>query len=93
MDRQQFLPVEVGMIAHTLGSTLRLHLIHDTDCQPWSVGFCGRVVKSLSDLHLDYLGPTALCRKCFARTGAAFYLPADRYVIIEFFDQSVIPYV
>lgn len=91
MDREECYLTTVGMVA--VGRGLSLHRLNVMYRDPRFGTYatrCGRWLKSLSDMKVDYLEPTRVCQQCFGRTGAAFYIRSDRFVVVQFFDQMVL---
>lgn len=93
MDRQQLSPSDVGLIHYGGGVSLHRFNPAHTFVDPLfgtSVTNCGRWLKRDFALRVDFLSITPVCRVCFRRPGAAYYIASDRFVVVEFFDQVVL---
>lgn len=91
MDRHHYYPAQVGMISVGVGS---LHRIPHPDYKDprfnTSATGCGRWIKSLPNMKIDYLKPTRICQICFKRKGVGSYTALERFVVVEFFEQEAL---
>lgn len=82
MDRSTIPPSMVGVI------TLPPVRIHQRNPYDDHRSLCGKKMRTLSEMRVDFLQPRPLCLRCFGRAGTISYTSSDRNAVIEFHMQE-----